>query len=355
MKRKMQIFIINGKFMSDRMQGVVRYGREILKSLDKIIGFNKDIKIILAIPKNAEDVPNYEHIDVVRVGKRKGIAWEQIDFGIYLRKNKNYIVLNFCNVTPLFVRPGITTVHDIMYKTFPDNYVSLRNKISSLWHQIQYKYIFRHEKFILTVSEFSKKEIEKNYPRAKGKIHVVSNGWQHVLSYKEDPNWSENYPFITIGQYYFSLATLAANKNVNWIVQVAKRNPNETFVIGGKIYESEHENIPPNINLLGFISDETACSLIKNCKAFLYPSVYEGFGIPPLEALGLGAEVVVSDAASLPEVLGTSAHYIDPYDYDIMIDNVLKERVDRSALDKYSWDESAYKLKDVLDKAAKDA
>ena len=73
-----------------------------------------------------------------------------------------------------------------MYKTFPQNYITLRNKISRIWHCIQYKYIFKHERIILTVSEFSKKEIERNYPKTRGKIYVIPNGWQHVNEYKPE-------------------------------------------------------------------------------------------------------------------------------------------------------------------------
>jgi glycosyltransferase involved in cell wall biosynthesis len=342
-------YVINGKFMADRMQGIVRYGREILNSLDAVLD-NNSLKIILAVPSNAVDIPKYKHIDVIRLGKRKGIAWEQLDLGRYIRKNQDYMLVNFCNVTPFLVRPGITVVHDIMYKTFPENCNSIRNKISRIWHCIQYKYIFNHEKIILTVSNFSKYEIEKNYPKAKGKIHVIPNGWQHVMKYGENPDWNKKYSFLHSRKFYFSLATLAANKNVNWTIQVARHNPNEEFAIGGKIYEFNFEKIPDNVHLLGFVSDADACSLIKNCKAFLYPSVYEGFGIPPLEALALGAEVLSSDATSLPEVLGTSAHYFDPYNYEVDLNDLLREPVDQSALNNYSWDKSAELLKLILEK-----
>ena len=349
-KKNKKTYVVNGKFMSDRMQGIVRYGREILNSLDKLLSEEDEVKIILAVPNNAVDVPAFKNIEVIELGQKTGITWEQTELRKYIKENKSYTLLNFCNVTPFFVRPGITTVHDIMYKTFPENYKSLRNKISRLWHCIQYRYIFSHEKLIITVSEFSKKEIERSYPKSKGKIHVIPNGWQHVLEYKENSEWQMTYPFLEPGRYYFSLATLAANKNVNWTIEVAKKNPDSVFAIGGKIYGSEYENIPENIHLLGFISDEDACSLIRHCKAFLYPSLYEGFGIPPLEALGLGAEVISSDATSLPEVLGTSARYFDPHDYDVDIDHLLEASVDQDALEKYSWDKSAAMLKNVLEK-----
>ncbi len=74
-------------------------------------------------------------------------------------------------------------------------------------------------------------------------------------------------------------------------MKVAEHNPAAVFAIGGKKYEPGNYKNPSNVHFLGFVSDEDACSLLKNCKAFLFLSIYEGFGIPPLEALALGAQL----------------------------------------------------------------
>ena len=344
----MQTFVVNGKFMADRMQGIVRYGREILNCLDVIL--TKDIHVILAIPVNAKEVPNYKNIEIVMLGTKSGILWEQFDLGSYMRKHKSYTLINFCNVTPFFIQPGITVVHDIMYKTFPDNYKSLRNRLSRAWHCLQYRYVFKHEKQIITVSEFSRSEIIKSFPVAKNKIVVIPNGWQHVLKYSENQDWQEKYSCLKAGEFFFSLATLAKNKNGKWIIEIAMKNPKFMFAMGGKIYEEDLKELPQNVKLLGFVSDDDACSLMKNCRAFLFPSLYEKFGIPPLEALAQGADVISSNTSSMPEVLGKSVYYVDPYDYDVSIESLLKENVDPKeiALSKYGWDKSAAQLLDVI-------
>ena len=346
----MQEFILNGKFLSDGMQGIVRYSIEIMVALDRII--DNDIIVKLVVPEATINLPSLKNIIVCKYGKNTGIKWEQTDFRRYLKKYKNGICINLCNVAPFGVRPGMTVIHDIMYKVNPSHYTTIRNKVSRLWHCLQYSYLTAHERVIGTVSEFSKMEIENNYPKSRGKVVVIPDAWQHVLNYGENLNWEEKYSFLRSGSYYFSLATLSKNKNGKWIIENAKKNPDAVFAIAGRYYETEYDQIPDNVHMLGFVSDEDACALIKHCKAFIFPSLYEGFGIPPLEALALGAKVISSNTTSLPEVLGESVHYIDPYDWNVELNSLLDEKVEDKnfVLAKYSWTKSATILFDEMKK-----
>lgn len=344
----MKKYVINGKFLADRMQGIVRYAREMIKALDKCI--ENDVKIILLAPNDAKDLPDLKRIKIKIIGKRTGMLWEQTDLRKYLKKHEDVTCINLCNICPLFVQPGITTIHDIMYKVNPQDYKTFRNRVSRYWHMFQYWYITRYEKTITTVSNFSKKEIEKYYPCAKGKITVIPNGWQHVLEYKESTDWQERYPFLKPKEYFFSLSTLSRNKNGKWIIENAKYNPDCVYAIAGKYYETDKFDIPENVHMLGFISDEDACALIKNCRAFIHPALYEGFGLPPLEALALGADVIASNVTSLPEVLGDSVHYIEPNDFHVDLKKIMRQTVADSSntLDRYIWKESARQFGSLL-------
>lgn len=341
-------YIINGKFMTERMQGIVRYGRELVQALDGLPDNTLDITLLL--PPDAEDVPPLQRIHTETFGSRTGKRWEQTDLRKYMKKHPESVCLNLCNIVPLFVQPGITTIHDIMYKVNPDHYTTLRNRLSRYWHMLQYSYIARHEKLILTDSEFSKQEIERFYPRAKGKIRVIPCGWQHVLSHEPSTDWQERYPFLKPGEFFFSLATRSKNKNGKWIIENARQNPQCVYAVGGKYYEDDLSDLPPNVHLLGFVSDADACAMMQHCRAFIFPSLYEGFGLPPLEALALGAEVISSDATSLPEVLGNSVHYIDPLNWNADLDALLKQPIEdrEKTLQRYCWEKSAEELLHIL-------
>ncbi len=339
---------INGAFFSMGMQGIVRYARELTVALDDVIDDSDDVEI--AIDKDATDVPDFNRIRVRQVGGLRGKTWEQIDLAAYMACHPERMLLNLCNVAPLLARPGITAIHDVMYRTCPESYTSLRSRISRMWHCVLYEVLTRREHDILTVSKYSKEEICRLYPHAVGKVHVVPNAWQHVKRYSEATDWQERYPFLKPGEFFFSLATQARHKNGAWVHQVARRNPTCSFAIAGGSYDVSVRDVPANVHMLGFISDADVCALIKNCRAFLYPSLYEGFGLPPLEALALGAQVISSNATSLPEVLVDAVHYIDPTDYDIDLDEVLRQKVGpaHDALERFSWEDSARILDGVL-------
>ena len=129
-----------------------------------------------------------------------------------------------------------------------------------------------------------------------------------------------------------------------------------TFAVAGSINRKVFSEglgfeLPPNMKLLGFVSDEEAKTLMRDCRAFLFPTFYEGFGIPPLEAISAGAkQVVVSDTQVMHEIFGDGVIYVDPSNYNIELSDFpeISETRISELLKKYSWKKSAETLLKLL-------
>ena len=151
------------------------------------------------------------------------------------------------------------------------------------------------------------------------------------------------------------LANLLKNKNFPWVLRAAKAKPNAVFAIaGGGSLAAEAERLGladlPNVRYLGYVRDGTAKALMAHCRAFLFPTLYEGFGIPPLEAAACGApQILVSDTPCMREVYGPSAAYIDLNTNPGNVDAVTPATAPTAALlARYSWAKSAEKLLRIL-------
>lgn len=345
----MRKIIINGRFLTQKVTGVQRYAREIVAELDKL---SSPGEIELAIPPDTEKVPECQNITVKRIGRLTDRKWEHISFPRYVHR-EGAISLNLCNVSPLF-SPGIVCIHDVRIKAAPQDY----NRKFVLWYNLLFMNAAKRAKAIITVSEFSKKEIYKYYNVKPEKIHVIPNAWQHYERIEYDENALKKYD-LKKEQYFFAMCSLEPNKNFKWIAEVAKRYPEHVFAVSGSVNKSvfadgwEFDSVR-NMKFLGYVTDEEAKTLMRDCKAFLFPTFYEGFGIPPLEAISAGArQIVVSDTEVMHEVYGDGVIYVDPYDYEFDFSgSVLKksEYIEwKDILNKYSWNQSAIKLHQVLE------
>lgn len=338
----------NGLLFTQRQTGVMRFAREILLELDKIA---LPDEFVLVVPEYAKKTPDYENIKVVKYGNVKGSLWEQISFPKYLKKNK-LKGFNFNNTSPVF-RPSATVIHDIAYKLHPEFGTSFHGRLSNLYHKIIYKKLAKSKEEIYTVTYFSKFQLIDFYKISPNRIHVIGNAWQHINRIGTDDSVLKKHNLQPKG-FYFTLGSMSIMKNTEWVLKVAEKNPECTFVLAGAKSKSTRDDFAQmkNVIYLGFVSDEQVKSLLQNCRAFIYPSVYDGFGIPPLEALSQGAEVICSSAACLPEVYRNSVHFIDPYNTDVDIELLMKEKIDNaeSVLNRYSWEKSANELYRCLQK-----
>ena len=271
----------------------------------------------------------------------------------------NYIV------PPHIAGPVLTTVHDMSYLRFPetlhrDNLKRLRDGMS---------YSFARSVRIITSSEFSRREIVELAGIPESKVSVIPGA----------PGASrEMAPFETVaarygirGPYLLYVGTIEPRKNLVRLLHVFDRLkasdgiPHQLVLAGGKgwrtgEFDKELTALPcrQDVVLTGYVPDRVRNSLYRNAAAFVYPSLYEGFGLPPLEAMRLGCPVVCCDTASLPEVTGDAAELIDPLSEDSLqagIRRVLRDEDYAASLAKrgrvqagrYSWEDSAQRLREL--------
>ena len=339
----MKKLIINGRFLTQNITGVQRVAHEIVKELDKIAK-EKSLEVIILAPRNIIFDNLYKNIKVKKVGILKGHLWEQLELPIYSFLEKG-ILLNLCNTAPI-INTGIIDIHDISFKVNSQFF----SKKFSLYYKILIWILVKTSKKILTVSEFSKNEIIKYYNVNPKKIEVVYNSWEHILSFKEDFNILKKFN-LQKKSFYLGVSSVALNKNFKYIIELAKLYPEKKFVIAGKKNEKVFGNLGINEmnNLIwcGYVSDEELKTLYMSCKGFIFPPFYEGFGIPPLEAMGCGCEeIYVSNTSCLPEIFEDSVIYINPNKVEKIFDKKItvdKEKI-KKVLGKYSWKESSQLL-----------
>lgn len=336
-------FVIDGRQLTGQIGGVQRYISEILKELDQIAELGE---YEVLVPKNSDPKLSYSNIRIKKYGLFSGLLWEQISLPIYILKNKAYGIYP-CTVCPMLRPKGITVIHDVMIKIIPEVKKTVP-LIPRFLLEMNYRAGAKHSNRVVTVSEHSKQDIISTYHIPDSKISVIGNAWQHMNDIEEDDGWKERFPQLNEGEYFFTLSANRIQKNFKWIYEVAKRNPERIFAIAGTCeeWQKQIEYDAPNIIHLGFVSNEEVKSLMKNAKAFLFPSFYEGFGIPPMEALACGAKIAIAKASCLPEIYGNSAYYFDPFDYDIDIDALLETEVapPSEVLSRFGWDISAERL-----------
>lgn len=346
-KTRENSYIINGHFITKSVAGLGRTGREILRELDRLI-CDEDLELELCVPGDGlVDPPELNNIKITTLGNEDSRRWTTTELRSYAYRTNRRVISPVTQYS--VVRHSIITMADVRYmEKDPDigYYDSL--KFRSVC-RLQSVIGLMHADKVVTISEFSKERIQKYFRVPDRKIHIIGCGWQHFDRIGEDESIFERFPQIKRGEYYFTVGTLAAHKNHTWIKNVSLRNPDATFVICGGIDKAIWSDGLPdentsNLLFTGYLSDEEMKSLMRHAKAFLFPSLYEGFGIPPLEAMSVGTECIVSDIPVHREILGGAVHYIDPRNADVDLDSLLKEELKESkkeVLSKYSWEKAA--------------
>lgn len=343
--------VVNARFLTQTITGVQRFAIEISKQLKQLYGD----QIEFVAPHTVLHVELVKELNVTIIGSLTGHLWEQIDLPRYLFQNQKPLLLNLANTAPLFYHHKAVTLHDIAYGRFPQTF----DWKFRLFYTLLIPNILRYSERIFTVSEFSKGEIETFYGVEKSKISVIYNAVNPLFA----PRVKEQDE-----KYILAVSSLNTQKNFHSLIKAFNllSIANIQLYLVGSINRNfaalellEEIEGNPNIVFKGRVDDDELITLYSNALCFVYPSFYEGFGIPPLEAQACGCPVVCSHAASLPEVGGESVVYCDPYcveDIASKIKMVLDDEGLQNTLrdkgfeniQRFSWEVSAKKMSNVL-------
>lgn len=315
---------INGRFLSQSVTGVQRYATELVNALDQMLDRDEFVSLrsqfCLLLPPTATRRLKLRYIPQHQVGYLHGHVWDQLELPIYARGG---LLLSLCSVGPVVHPRQIVTIHDASVFANPENF----SRVFRAWYRILCPVLGRRAKKILTVSHFSKMEIARFGIAPEDKIEVIYNGANHMLSHPPSETTFKNHPIVR-GAYILAVGNMSPNKNFGLISEAFQYVDSKDIqlVIAGRINSrifSEYDLSPKGRALwVGHVSDEELRALYENALCFIFPSLYEGFGIPPLEAMACGCPVVVSSAASLPEICGKAALYCDPYNARDLADKI---------------------------------
>jgi glycosyltransferase involved in cell wall biosynthesis len=291
---------VNGRFLTQDITGVQRVASEVGLMLQKHYGD----KIIFLCPPLTPLKAYPKSFNCLTIGKNQGVFWEQFELPLFLKKNKAKILINFCNTAPLLFARNIIVIHDMA--------IHYDKKWFSWKFSLYYKFLFyfnlRNAKTIITVSFFSKNEILKFYPKIiNQKIEVV-----YLASFiREENNFNKR-------DYFLAINSINPRKDVDTIINAFENLDPQHYklkIVGGqnkKVFGSEMKTNKTNIDYLGSVSDEELVILIKESKALINSSLYEGFGLPPLEAMSLKTPCILSKIKVYEELYNDVAIFFKP-------------------------------------------
>lgn len=350
--------LINGRFLDKPVTGVERFGREITRAIAGLVErqdpavHGMDFAIVRPL---SDAAPFHPALPEIRHGSSRGQLWEQL----YLpRVARGDVILNLCNMAPFAGRRNVVCVHDAHPWLIPDNFSwSFRR-----WYGVAIPRIIRASAAWTTVSRYSADKLVELGIADRMPDAVTYNAGDNFEAVDTEPSAA------VPGAYVLCLGSRSTNKNIGMIAGIAphlKAQGIQVVVAGGgnaKVFGAGPAAEPDVVNL-GRVSDAELVGLYRNARAFLFPSLFEGFGVPGIEAMKFGCPVIASNSSALPEVLGDAAILLDPRNAEDWVKAILAVHRDdglRSELiakgriraARYSWTRSALDFVALARKAA---
>lgn len=343
---------INGRFLTQNMTGVQRFAEEISLQIEHM---RDDVILLVPDVKAIKKQSLLKRFNIEEVPGLNGHLWEQITLPLYLLRKKSPLLINLSNTAPVFYSHQVVTHHDITYlkypKSFPFSFRLLYRIISPL--------MIRNSKQVVTVSQFSRSEISSQYRCQEEKIKIIYNAVSDLFEPTKEVTSEPDKE-----RYLLAVSSTNYHKNFHGLID-AFSDANldiDLKIIGDSadVFSTlDLKRNHPRIHFVGRVNDDELVKLYQHATAFVFPSFYEGFGIPPLEAQACGCPVISSNTASMPEVLGESVLYFNPESKreiinalslivsDVELRAQLVEKGFKNK-ERFSWGESASKLNDII-------
>ncbi|WP_020596970.1 glycosyltransferase family 4 protein [Spirosoma panaciterrae] len=353
--------VVNARFLTQPITGTQRFAIELSRKL-KIYVPN----IEFVCPPSVIHSEIAEELEVIKFGVlRQNLLWEQIELPMYLWSHGNPILLNLCNIAPIMYGKNIASILDLSFHLHPEWF----SKQFSLLYNTLIPIIAKRAIRIITISEYSRKDIIRYFNIPPEKIDIVHPSISSIF----ENNKTSKKDITKFGRYILAVSSIDPRKNFLGLIKafkLANLNDINLVIVGSKNKVFSDEGIAelikddPSVFFTGYVSDNDLASLYKNASLFVYPSFFEGFGIPPLEAMASGCPTIVSNTSSLPEVCGDASLYVDPHDITnisetikkVINDDILRHTlVNRgyNQFKKFSWDGSAKKAAVMLNNLLK--
>lgn len=359
-------------------RGMGNYIRYMLAELANLPGKDQFVLYVNDL-RAAEYAPKDPRFMIRKIRSTFYPFWEQISLPLAVKHDRLDVLHCPANTAPIFLPKPlklILTIHDVMY-LFPNSILpqspSLYQRAGRLYYRWMTPQAAKRAVRIMTVSESSKRDIADKLCVPSEKIQMVYEAGNATCRRFNDP-----LPVLEVkkhyaieGRYVFALGALDPRKNTVHVIRAYTRllriySQPVQLVLAGLSQEAKNKfnvlvselGLNGKVVVLGFISEQELAALYNGAELFLYPSLYEGFGMPVLEAMTCGAPVVTSPSGSLPEIAGDAALMVDPHNPDeiaeamlrILSDNLLRERLIKMGMEqagRFSWAHTARQVLDV--------
>ncbi len=331
--------------------GVYRFAWNMLIALDQQINklnLTAEVKFIGLLPRTKHtEIPDLNNISIKEVSSIKSHhMWEQFILPLFVKKN---FLINLCNFAPVFKSNQLCVIHDALVFRYPESY---SKKIVYL-SKIFYRLIVQNTNYIATVSEFSASEILKCIGKPKNEIIILGNSAENFSRYESDNKILVKY---ALEKNKYALCVFSQEnsfyKNVDRFIKAIAEIKFKFVIVGNASAKYFTKNT--NILNIGFVSNPELKSLYQNAHSFIMPSMYEGFGIPILEAMSSGCMVICSDIPVFHEIAASAAIYFDPYnkiDMANIVQTALSQQPQKDLIQlgyqqvaKYKWNNLSLKL-----------